>query len=117
MTFLKHCPFLQSSASSGMGVAAECKEMFLELQRKKAHRYVIFKIDEKGKDVVVEKTGAVTESFDDFLSSLPETDCRYAIYDFDFVTEENCQKSKIFFIAWLACVFYPLYCELNFYFR
>ncbi|KAG0463489.1 hypothetical protein HPP92_019558 [Vanilla planifolia] len=27
-------------------------------------------------------------------------DCRYAVYDFDFVTEENCQKSKIFFIAW-----------------
>ncbi|CAL9045923.1 unnamed protein product [Musa banksii] len=50
--------------------------------------------------VVVEKTGAATESYDDFLASLPENDCRYAIYDFDFVTEENCQKSKIFFVAW-----------------
>uniref|UniRef100_A0A0A9HE21 ADF n=1 Tax=Arundo donax TaxID=35708 RepID=A0A0A9HE21_ARUDO len=93
-----------SSAFSGMGVAAECKETFLELQRKKAHRYVIFKIDEKGKEVVVEKTGAATKSFDDFMGSLPETDCRYAIYDFDFVTEENCQKSKIFFIAWSPSV-------------
>jgi cofilin len=94
-----------------MGVAAECKEMFLELQMKKAHRYIIFKIDEKGKEVAVEKTGAVTESFDDFMGSLPETDCRYAVYDFDFVTEENCQKSKIFFIAWsafLICLFYSV---------
>ena len=89
-----------SNASSGMGVAEDCREIFLELQRKKTHRYVIFKIDEKQKQVVVEKTGAATESYDDFISSLPENDCRYAIYDFDFVTEENCQKSKIFFIAW-----------------
>jgi cofilin len=91
---------MQANASSGIGVAAECKQTFLELQRKKSHRYVIFKIDDKCKEVVVDKTGSSTESFDDFMDSLPESDCRYAIYDFDFVTEENCQKSKIFFIAW-----------------
>ncbi|KAI6693534.1 hypothetical protein NL676_021244 [Syzygium grande] len=33
-----------------------------------------------------------------------ENDCRYAVYDFDFVTSENCQKSKIFFIAWSPSV-------------
>ncbi|PKA57020.1 Actin-depolymerizing factor 11 [Apostasia shenzhenica] len=89
-----------SSASSGMGVAEICKDTFLELQRKRAHRYVIFKIDEKRKEVVVEKTGSTAESYDDFMDSLPDNDCRYAIYDFDFVTQENCQKSKIFFVAW-----------------
>ena len=83
-----------------MGVADHCKATYLELQRKKVHRYVIFKIDEKKKEVVVEKTGGPAESYDDFTASLPENDCRYAIYDFDFVTSENCQKSKIFFIAW-----------------
>nr|XP_009409826.1 PREDICTED: actin-depolymerizing factor 11-like [Musa acuminata subsp. malaccensis] len=89
-----------SNASSGMGVAEDCRDTFVELQRKKTHRYVIFKIDEKRKQVIVEKTGDATESYDDFMASLPENDCRYAVYDFDFVTEENCQKSKIFFIAW-----------------
>lgn len=91
---------LQSNASSGMGVDEHSKSTFLELQRKKVHRYVIFKIDEKKKEVVVEKTGAPGESYDDFTAALPENDCRYAIYDFDYVTEDNCQKSKIFFIAW-----------------
>ncbi|EMS61987.1 Actin-depolymerizing factor 2 [Triticum urartu] len=89
-----------SNASSGMGVAPDIRETFLELQMKKAFRYVIFKIEEKQKQVVVEKTGATTESYDDFLACLPENDCRYALYDFDFVTGENVQKSKIFFIAW-----------------
>ncbi|KAG7568793.1 Actin-depolymerizing factor homology domain [Arabidopsis thaliana x Arabidopsis arenosa] len=88
------------NATSGMGVADQSKTTFLELQRKKTHRYVVFKIDESKKQVVVEKTGNPTESYDDFLASLPENDCRYAVYDFDFVTSENCQKSKIFFFAW-----------------
>ncbi|MQL98238.1 hypothetical protein Taro_030946 [Colocasia esculenta] len=91
---------LVSNASSGMGVADHCKSTFLELKRRKVHRYVIFKIDEKKKEVVVEKTGGPGESYDEFAAALPENDCRYAVYDFDFVTAENCQKSKIFFIAW-----------------
>lgn len=85
-----------------MGVAAQCKSTFLELQRKKVHRYVIFKIDEKKNEVVVEKTGDPAENYDDFTSALPENDCRYAVYDFDYVNSDNCQKSKIFFLAWLA---------------
>ncbi|KAH7517372.1 hypothetical protein FEM48_Zijuj09G0056600 [Ziziphus jujuba var. spinosa] len=83
-----------------MGVSDQCKNAFMELQRKKVHRYVIFKVDEKKKEVVVEKTGGRPESYDVFTAALPENDCRYAVYDFDFVTSENCQKSKIFFIAW-----------------
>ncbi|KAF7141383.1 hypothetical protein RHSIM_Rhsim06G0149900 [Rhododendron simsii] len=70
----------------------------------KVHRYVIFKIDEKKKEVVVEKTGDPAESYDDFTVALPENDCRYAVHDFDFVTPENCQKSKIFFIAWYTFI-------------
>ncbi|OIV90514.1 hypothetical protein TanjilG_32391 [Lupinus angustifolius] len=72
----------------------------MDLKLKKVYRYVIFKIDESKREVVVEKTGVPSESYDDFAASLPQNDCRYAVFDFDFVTSENCQKSKIFFIAW-----------------
>ncbi|RAL44605.1 hypothetical protein DM860_003364 [Cuscuta australis] len=41
------------------------KNTFAELQRKKVYRYVVFKIDERKKEVVVEK------SYDDFTASLP----------------------------------------------
>ncbi|KMT16622.1 hypothetical protein BVRB_3g049080 [Beta vulgaris subsp. vulgaris] len=96
--------FRGRNAQSGIGVAEQCKTIFTELQRKKVHRYVVFKIDEKKKEVSVEKTGGPAESYDDFLASLPESDCRYAVYDYDFVNAENCQKSKIFFIAWSPSV-------------
>lgn len=93
-------PFTQGNATSGMGISDHSKSTFMDLKRKRVHRYVIFQIDEKKKEVVVEKTGGPAESYEDFTAALPQNDCRYAVYDYDFVTSDNCQKSKIFFIAW-----------------
>ncbi|XP_057484364.1 actin-depolymerizing factor 4-like [Actinidia eriantha] len=89
-----------ANAASGMAVHDDCKLKFLELKAKRTHRFIVFKIEEKQKQVVVEKVGEPTTSYEDFTASLPADECRYAVYDYDFVTEENCQKSRIFFIAW-----------------
>ena len=40
-----------------MAVDDECKLRFLELKAKRTHRFIIYKIDEKKKMVVVEKVG------------------------------------------------------------
>ncbi|KAF9609302.1 hypothetical protein IFM89_015547 [Coptis chinensis] len=58
------------------------------------------KLDLRKREVVVEKTVDPAENDEDFAASLPENDCRYAVCDFNFVTSENCQKSKVFFISW-----------------
>uniref|UniRef100_A0A804PS63 ADF-H domain-containing protein n=1 Tax=Zea mays TaxID=4577 RepID=A0A804PS63_MAIZE len=88
-----------ANAASGMAVDDDCKRRFLELKAKRTHRFIIYRIDEKKKMVVVEQVGKPVLGYDDFAASLPANECRYAIFDYDFVTEENCQKSKIFFIA------------------
>ncbi|KAK6925804.1 Actin-depolymerizing factor homology domain [Dillenia turbinata] len=88
----------QANAASGMAVNDDCKLKFLELKAKRSYRFLIFKIENQ--QVMVEKVGSPEESYDDFTASLPPDECRYAVYDFDFTTNENCQKSKIFFIAW-----------------
>nr|GMC93026.1 DNA-binding protein HEXBP-like [Ipomoea batatas] len=87
-----------ANAASGMQVDDACKLKFLELKSKRNYRYILFKIDDQ--QVVVDKVGGHEESYADFTSALPRDECRYAVYDFDFTTDENCQKSKIFFIAW-----------------
>ncbi|KAJ8631681.1 hypothetical protein MRB53_025004 [Persea americana] len=89
-----------ANAASGMAVNDECKLKFLELKAKRTYRFIVFKIDETLKQVIVDKLGEPAQSYEDFTASMPANECRYAIYDFDFVTVENCQKSKIFFIAW-----------------
>jgi cofilin len=73
---------------------------FRELQSKRLHRFITFKMDDKFKEIVVDKVGDRGASYDDFATTLPENDCRYAIYDFDFVTAEDVQKSRIFYILW-----------------
>ncbi|CAL1379588.1 unnamed protein product [Linum trigynum] len=83
-----------------MAVHDDCKLKFLELKGKRNHRFIVFKIDEKIQQVTVEKLGSPTASYQDFTDSLPANECRYAVFDFDFTTNENCQKSKIFFFAW-----------------
>lgn len=88
----------QANARSGMAVADECLEKFIQLKRKKAHRYITFKIDSN--QIVVDKAGGPDETYEQFTACLPEADCRYSVYDYDFTTEDNCCKSKIFFIAW-----------------
>ncbi|KFK33962.1 hypothetical protein AALP_AA5G084200 [Arabis alpina] len=87
-----------ANAASGMAVHDDCKLKFLDLKAKRTFRFIVYKIEDK--QVIVDKLGEPDKSYEDFAASLPADECRYAIYDFDFVTEENCQKSKIFFIAW-----------------
>ncbi|KAA0048974.1 hypothetical protein IC582_012268 [Cucumis melo] len=89
-----------ANSSSGMAVHDECKLKFLDLKAKRKYRFIVFKIEEKMQQVTVEKVGGPDETYDDFTASIPANECRYAVYDFDFTTEENCQKSKIYFIAW-----------------
>ena len=91
---------VQANAASGMAVHDDCKLKFLELKAKRTYRFIVYKIEEKQKQVIVEKLGEPAQSYEDFTASLPADECRYAVYDFDFVTEENVQKSRIFFIAW-----------------
>jgi cofilin len=91
---------VQANAASGMAVSDECKLKFMELKRKKTYRYIIFKIDQVAQQIILERTGGPEATYEDFASHLPEDDCRYGVYDFDFVTDDNCQKSKIFFVAW-----------------
>ncbi|CAM8968866.1 unnamed protein product [Rhodiola kirilowii] len=83
-----------------MAVNDDCKLKFLELKAKRTHRFIVFKIDEKIQQVRVEKLGSPGETYEDFSASLPANECRYAVYDFDFITNENCQRSKIFFVSW-----------------
>ena len=88
----------------------ECKLKFLELKAKRNYRFIIFKIENQ--EVVVEKLGSPYETYEDFPKSLPTNVYRYVVYDFDFFTDENFPKGKIFFIAWLfyhMCVYIYVY--------
>jgi cofilin len=78
----------------------QCMLKYGELQSKRLHRFITFKMDDKFKEIIIDQVGDREASYDDFVATLPENDCRYAIYDYDFVTAEDVQKSRIFYILW-----------------
>ncbi|KAK4571643.1 hypothetical protein RGQ29_030166 [Quercus rubra] len=80
-----------------MAVSDECKLKFLELIAKRNCRFIIFKIENQ--EVVVEKLGIPDEAYEDFTTSQPASERRYAVFNFDFITDQSFQKSKLFFIA------------------
>ncbi|OAY59826.1 hypothetical protein MANES_01G062900v8 [Manihot esculenta] len=89
-----------ANSASGVAVHDECKLKFLDLKAKRSYRFIVFKIEEGFQNVTVDQVGQPQQNYDDFVACLPADECRYAVYDFDFTTNENVQKSKIFFIAW-----------------
>ncbi|KAL5214574.1 hypothetical protein ABZP36_003726 [Zizania latifolia] len=79
-----------ANSASGMAVGDECKVKFLDLKSKRSFRFITFKIDERTQQVVVDKLGLPGDTYDDFTASMPASECRYAVFDFDFVTDEHC---------------------------
>ncbi|KAF6176893.1 hypothetical protein GIB67_030576 [Kingdonia uniflora] len=63
------------------------------------YQFIVFRIEEKIQQVMVERLGEPEESYEVFSACLPPNECHYAVFDLDFTTEKNFQKSKIFFIA------------------
>ncbi|KAG7538606.1 Actin-depolymerizing factor homology domain [Arabidopsis suecica] len=89
-----------ANAASGMAVHDDCKLKFMELKTKRTYRFIVYKIEELQKQVVVEKIGEPAETHEALAASLPADECRYAVFDFDFLTAEDVPKSRIFFVAW-----------------
>lgn len=95
-------------AMSGVALDSECKMIYDEVQSKKKHRYVTFKIENE-KAIKVDKIGTRDSTYEEFLTDVmakdgEADDCRYAIYDFEYVVTsagaENSNRSKLILISW-----------------
>ena len=65
----------KSAMSGSSEINPNCQVVYQELKLRRKYRYIIYKIGEE--DINVEHTGATAESFEDFKSKLPFTECRY----------------------------------------
>ena len=51
------------------------------------------------KEVIVEEAAAPESSYDSFLAKLPEDDCRYVVYDYEY-EKDGGKRNKILLITW-----------------
>jgi cofilin len=50
-------------------------------------------------DIITKQTSA-KDDYEEFLSELPENDCRWAVYDFKYELPEGGKRTKILFVSW-----------------
>ncbi|KAG0373651.1 cofilin [Mortierella sp. AD032] len=86
-------------ATSGVEVKPECMDAFMELKLQKTHKYIIYKISDDLKTIELVKTSD-NASYDNFLAEFPADDCRWAVYDFAYKTEDGGDRNKIVFYSW-----------------
>jgi len=60
---------------------------------------VLYRIKDDLTEIVVDKVVDPSGTYNDFVSSLPHNDCRYAVYDFEWDAEDG-KRGKILFVLW-----------------
>lgn len=65
-----------------VGLGPDCVSTFEELKLKKNYSYIIYKLSPDKKSIIVDSTAKST--YETFIAALPATDCRYAVFDFEW---------------------------------
>ena len=68
-------------------------------------KFVFFKLSDNLKEIVVDKIGPETATYEEFVAEikqLPKEACRYAVYDFEWDTADGGKRKKIIFFTWCA---------------
>lgn len=83
---------------------AKCVEAFSSLVRSRTYRSAIFQINDDMTKVHLEKTyppgeGSPKEDWEAFTKDLPESDCRYVVYDFAY-EHQGTTKQRVLFLLW-----------------
>ena len=87
-------------AATGVSVADEVIAEFSDFKLKRVpFKFIIYHVTKAGKIETLAR-GEPGSSFDAFVENLPPNDCRYAVIDWDFTTNDNRQASKIVFVSW-----------------
>ncbi|CAL1712471.1 unnamed protein product [Somion occarium] len=63
------------------------------------HKYIVFGLSPDNTEIVVTKTSS-DNSYETFLADLPEAECRWAIYDFEFERPGEGKRNKLLFVTW-----------------
>ena len=83
-----------------VAVADESLTAFNDLKLGQKYKFILYGLNDAKTEIVVKET-STDASYDAFLEKLPENDCLYAVYDFEYqISESEGKRSKIVFITW-----------------
>lgn len=65
--------------------------------------YIIFGLNKDNTEIVV-LGGSQSRDYSDFTTELPETECRWAVYDLEYETSDGGKRNKLVFFSWCAVI-------------
>jgi cofilin len=91
---------MSDTGKTVVGVPEDVAGEFKLMKQRRKYRWMTLKLDHDSFQVSVEKTGEAASSAADFVKALPESEARYAVFDYEFTTKDGRKTSKIYFVIW-----------------
>lgn len=86
---------------SGICVNEQCVSVYNQMKTRSTYKWVSYKVNDAGNEVVIDQLGAANSTYEQFLSTLPEANCRYAVYDYAYLNNDTNQTvNKLVFLHW-----------------
>ncbi|GAB4821375.1 hypothetical protein N2152v2_008421 [Parachlorella kessleri] len=88
------------TSMSGISITEDAVNLFYLMKAKSTYRWALWQIDESGSSVVIAAVGSKDASYGDFLTALPDSDCRYGVFDYRYTNNDGQAITKLVFLNW-----------------
>nr|BAJ19027.1 cofilin [Entamoeba invadens] len=84
---------------SGIQLSDVVTSLYNEFKLSHKWRYILFKLNDKMTEIVVDKTAPFDETYEDFTKALPPKSARYGVYHLQY-NQGSGKREKIIFYLW-----------------
>ncbi|KFM27205.1 Actophorin [Auxenochlorella protothecoides] len=88
------------TSMSGIAVSDDAVNLYYHIRSKSAYRWALWRVDDEGTTVVISAVGPKDSTYAEFLAALPDSDCRYGVFDFQEVMPDGQVLTKLVFLNW-----------------
>jgi cofilin len=86
--------------ATGVQIDSQLISEFNEFKMSSKHRFMLFKVSDDKKSIILDTKGDINRTYADFVSALPQNDCRYGVVNFEYNQGADGKRSKIVFVNW-----------------
>lgn len=85
---------------SGISLSDDAVNLFYLMKAKSTYRWALWRVDDAGSTVVICAVGDKASGYADFLAALPDSDCRYGVFDYQYTAADGQIMNKLVFFNW-----------------
>eukprot|EP01026_Neomeris_dumetosa_P048914 TRINITY_DN4243_c0_g1_i5.p1 TRINITY_DN4243_c0_g1~~TRINITY_DN4243_c0_g1_i5.p1 ORF type:complete len:354 (-),score=50.48 TRINITY_DN4243_c0_g1_i5:332-1252(-) len=88
------------TSMSGIKVNKDAINLFNYVKTRRAHKWMMYRLNDAGLEVIISDIGEQDSKYDDFVMAFPENECRYGVYDWEYINSDGEVFSRLVFVHW-----------------